>query len=76
VSDPNIDALLEQAGTESDTGKRTQLYQDLQRLLVKGVYTVPLFLRPNLALVRPNIGNYYPNSAWSNIWNVGDWFLK
>lgn len=54
-------------------GARMQLYKDLQRDLVKDVYVVPLYLRPNVVLVNPHIGNYQDNpTVAGNLWNVGD----
>jgi peptide/nickel transport system substrate-binding protein len=77
VKDSNIDRALDEGRMTLDAGKRAQLYQDLQRELVDHVFVVPLYLVPNIALVRPNIGNYHDNPlGFSNLWNVGDWFLN
>ncbi len=76
VNDQNIDIPLEEGRMTLDMSRRTQLYQDIQRVLVQDVYVIPLYLRPNLALVNPNIGNYQANPTDSgNLWNVSDWFL-
>lgn len=76
IHDLNIDSSLEQARRQLDMAARVQLYKDLQRVLVKEVYVVPLYVVPNIALVNPNIGNYQANPTNSgNCWNIGDWFL-
>lgn len=76
MNDPNIDSLLEQGRVTLDMGARMQLYKDLQRDLVKEVYVVPLYLRPNVVLVNLHISNYQDNpTVAGNLWNVGDWFL-
>jgi peptide/nickel transport system substrate-binding protein len=76
VNDPNINSLLEQGRVTLERAERMRLYKDLQRDLVKDVYVVPLYLRPNVVLVNPHIGNYQDNPTDAgNLWNVGDWFL-
>jgi peptide/nickel transport system substrate-binding protein len=76
VKDPTIDNQLDQGRSTLNLDRRTQLYQDLQLLLVKGVYLIPLYLEANITLVNANIGNEQDNGVWGNLWNVSDWFLK
>ena len=48
-------SLLNQADTETDTAKRTTLYQQAQDLMAKMVVTVPLYFNAEHVTFRPNI---------------------
>jgi peptide/nickel transport system substrate-binding protein len=77
VNDPQVDQLLEQGRTTLDPAKRHDIYVTLQKLLIQDVYTIPMYLRPNITLTRDNVGNYIENpTSAGNTWNVGDWFVK
>jgi peptide/nickel transport system substrate-binding protein len=77
VNNPQVDQALDQGRTMLDNGKRTQIYKDLQRTLIQQVYTIPMYLRPDITLTSTLIGNYYSNpTSAGNTWNVGDWYRK
>ncbi len=77
VNNPQVDQALNQGRTTLDPNKRTQLYKDLQKTLIQQVYTIPMYLRPDITLTSPAIGNYFSNpTSAGNTWNVGDWFRK
>ncbi|HEY7124301.1 MAG TPA: peptide ABC transporter substrate-binding protein [Ktedonobacterales bacterium] len=77
VNDPQVDQLLEQGRTTLDPAKRHDIYVTLQKLLIQDVYTIPMYLRPNITLTSDNVGNYIDNpTSAGNTWNVGDWFVK
>ncbi|HEY7126661.1 MAG TPA: peptide ABC transporter substrate-binding protein [Ktedonobacterales bacterium] len=77
VSNPQVDQALDQGRTTLDPNKRTQIYKDLQKTLVQQVYTIPMYLRPDITLTSSVIGNYYSNpTSAGNTWNVGDWYRK
>lgn len=52
-SNPDLDALLEQADTELDPATRTQLYADAQRLLTDGAPVAFMWNNVNAYLVKP-----------------------
>lgn len=52
-SNPELDALLEQADTELDPEKRAQLYADAQRLLTDGAPVAFMWNNVNAYLVKP-----------------------
>jgi hypothetical protein len=53
------------------------IYVTLQKLLISKVYTIPIYLRPNITLTSLNVGNYIDNPTTAgNEWNAGDWYLK
>ncbi|MFO7635458.1 MAG: ABC transporter substrate-binding protein, partial [Caldilinea sp.] len=52
-SNPDLDALLEQADTELDPATRAQLYADAQRLLTDGIPVAFMWNNVNAYLVKP-----------------------
>lgn len=52
-SNPDLDALLEQADTELDPATRAQLYADAQRMLTDGVPVAFMWNNVNAYLVKP-----------------------
>ncbi len=75
VSDTGVDQLLDEGRATLDGAQRSQIYKDVQRILVQKVYVVPLYLIPNIALTSAVIGNYLENpTVAGNEWNVGDWY--
>lgn len=57
-SNPEVDALLEQAGTEADQEKRFQLYYEAEQMIVEDAPCAPLFFDRTHALVKPYVKNY------------------
>lgn len=47
VNDPKLDALLTEAGQESDAGKRESLYTEAQDIVLSGFYILPLYDQQN-----------------------------
>ncbi len=77
VNDPQVDQMLDQGRTTLDAAKRHEIYVNLQKLLIQKVYTIPMYLRPNITLTSLNVGNYIDNpTSAGNQWNVGDWYVK
>jgi peptide/nickel transport system substrate-binding protein len=76
VKDDAVDKALKDGRTTIDPAKRHQIYVDLQKTLITKVYTIPMYLRPNITLTSSNVSNYFPNpTSAGNEWNVSDWFL-
>ena len=57
-SDPEVDALLEEAGVELDFDLSLALYQQAEQKLVDGAACVPLWFGQNHILVKPYIEGY------------------
>jgi ABC-type transport system substrate-binding protein len=76
ISDPQIDDYLKSGRETSALNARTRTYQALQSYLVEQYYLEPLYIKPNIVLVKPTLGNYmnYPVSG-NNAWNAPDWYL-
>jgi oligopeptide transport system substrate-binding protein len=54
-SNPQVDALLEQARIESDHQTRLQLYQKVEEILVRDVAWIPLYHDIDYQLVKPYV---------------------
>ena len=54
-ANPEVDALLRQAGNESDVNRRATLYQEAQRRIVDDAPAIPLFYETDYNLVRPTV---------------------
>jgi oligopeptide transport system substrate-binding protein len=68
-SNPAVDAILEKAGTEADTAKSLELYQQAEQMLVDDAAILPLWFGKNYVLVKPYVQGYKLNPmgfAWLN----------
>ena len=57
-SNPQADALLEQARTEANEQTRTQLYQQAEELIVQDAPWIPLYHSKTNALIKPYVEGY------------------
>jgi oligopeptide transport system substrate-binding protein len=57
-SNPQLDALLDQAATEQDTNTRLALYQQAEQLIVNDAAVMPLFFGRDYVLVKPYVKDY------------------
>jgi len=77
VNDQMIDQLLAKGNSTIDATARKQTYQQLLKYITDQVYTIPLYLRPNITLTDNKVGNYFPNpTSAGNQWNIGEWYEK
>jgi oligopeptide transport system substrate-binding protein len=68
-SNPAVDALLDQAGTEPDAEKSLEIYQQAEQMLVDDAAVIPLWFGKNYVLVKPYVNGYKLNEmgfAWLN----------
>jgi serine/threonine-protein kinase len=77
IDDPTIEQDFTQGASTVDATARTAIYKQLFTYVSDQAYYVPLYMRPNIALMNGTIGNYKQNSVnyTENMWNVADWFL-
>lgn len=52
ITDPALDALLDQASATSDEAQRADLYQQAQQIVLEGYYILPLYDQQNHFLTR------------------------
>jgi oligopeptide transport system substrate-binding protein len=57
-SNPQVDALLEQAAAEMDTELSLELYQQAEQLLVDDAACIPLFIDQSYVLTKPYVLGY------------------
>jgi len=57
-SNPEVDALLEQAGVELDYDRSLALYQEAEQKLVDDAACIPLWFGRNYILVKPYVEGY------------------
>jgi oligopeptide transport system substrate-binding protein len=58
-SNPEVDALLEEARTEQDQARRLELYQQAEQIIVRDAPWIPLFHGKNNALTKPYVQDYF-----------------
>ena len=58
-SNPQVDAILEEARTEGDEAKRLALYQRAEELLVEDVAAIPLWHGQDYVLVKPHVKDWH-----------------
>lgn len=57
-NNPDVDAKLEQARTETDTEKRLALYREVEKTLIEDVAWMPMYFDTTHALVKPYVKDY------------------
>jgi oligopeptide transport system substrate-binding protein len=60
-SNPEVDALLEDAGVEGNREQSLALYQQAEQKLVGDVACLPLYFGQEYTLVKPYVKGYNPN---------------
>ena len=80
-SDPDIDAKLKAAGTETDNAKRIKLLQDAETLIVTRLCGMaPIWQGAFLYLADSKMGGLHPNgqidAAMPGNWCAECWFVK
>jgi peptide/nickel transport system substrate-binding protein len=69
-SNPELDALLDQAVNTFDRQKARELYVRIQEIISRDVPVFPLWYQSNIVIARKNVGNIQVNAS-------GDWgFVK
>jgi peptide/nickel transport system substrate-binding protein len=69
-SNPELDALLDQAVNTFDRPKALELYRRIQEIVSRDVPVFPLWYQSNIVIARKNVGNIQVNAS-------GDWgFVK
>ena len=61
-SNPQIDALLAEAGVETDNAKSLTMYQQIEQMLVDDAACLPLWFGKNYVLIKPYVTGYTPTA--------------
>jgi peptide/nickel transport system substrate-binding protein len=77
LRNPEIDAVLDDLYGATDQFEAVQYAHKLQQLLTEVQSEVVLYYWSNVRGVNPRLANAHINpSTASDMWNIGDWFLK
>jgi peptide/nickel transport system substrate-binding protein len=75
-ADPEVDRLLDQAGSSVDQDQRKKLYAQILKKVNDNVTNVWLYNRANIDAFRANVLGYRGN-PWDNItWSIEDWYKR
>jgi peptide/nickel transport system substrate-binding protein len=77
-TDPEVDALVDQARVEVDPERRRELYFEIQRLIAASMPYIPVLVVPTVTYYNTDDATGWPTeddlyafpAAWS-IWNLG-----
>ena len=73
-SDPEVDALFEQAMAELDPTRSTELANQIDRKLWEGLPSIPLYQRPTFLAWRGTVRNVVENPTLEGpLWNAESW---
>jgi peptide/nickel transport system substrate-binding protein len=76
LSDPRMDAAIDELRTTVDPARQVELARQIQRLHSELQPEVVLFYRTNVRAVSTRLMNFFANPATStDMWNVEDWYL-
>lgn len=71
--DPQIDALLAEAGGTLDPGRRADILNQVDELFLGDFAMIPLYQRPNLLAWSDELDGPQANPWQTETWNVGAW---
>jgi peptide/nickel transport system substrate-binding protein len=76
-SNPEVDALIDQGGIETDLAVRAEIYRQLQEILLVELPWVPLFVANQYEALKENVQGFvhYPtgsNASFREVWIAGE----
>ncbi len=70
-SDPEVDALLDEARATADAEARVQVYVEAERAILADAPAVPLYIRPDGRLLNNRIANVnFDSMGWVDLWRA------
>ncbi len=76
VKDPELDALLDTAGSTKDDAERKELYAQAQQKVLEGYYLLPLYDQQNHFLYSEKLQNVGATTAVASPTFFGAWLTK
>ena len=73
---PEVDELLDAAASEVDDEARSQLYQQIQQVIVDDQPAIFTFSQDEVVTMRANVRGYEPQLTWSKMLNWYDIYLE
>ena len=75
VNDPKVDGYLVTGVQTIDPAARIKVYHDLYAYMTDQNFFLPLYIRPEINLVKTTLGNFKSRADSAGpTWNVSDWF--
>jgi ABC-type transport system substrate-binding protein len=76
LNDPWVITQDQLGARTTDADQRAEVYRELARHVAEQLAIVPLFILPDIALVKPTLCNFkkWPTLG-QNLWNIADWYL-
>ncbi len=77
-NNPRVTALLNQANSEFDAKKRSDIYNDVNRILAEDVPVMPIYLQSEILAFNKRVHGPTLNTAAQGAvtWNVQDWYIQ
>ena len=76
-SNPEVDALIGQAGASTDIAQARQQLNESNRMMAEDSYVLPLYQKPTFVAVQDNVANVRNNSSLdSPTYNIEEWGLR
>ena len=70
ISNPELDALLANSRTETDSGERQALLNEAQRIIVEEAYVIPLYAADYYTAVNPRVHDLYISNGYTTYFDV------
>ncbi len=76
-SNPEVDALINQAASTTDLQQARRLLNQADRMMAEDAYVLPLYQKPTFIAAYNNIGNIRNNSTLDGpLYNVAQWGIR
>jgi peptide/nickel transport system substrate-binding protein len=76
-SNPEVDALINQAASSTDLEAARQQLNEANRLMAEDSYVLPLYQKPTFIAIQDSVANVRNNSSLDGpLYNVAEWGLR
>lgn len=75
-SNPQVDALMNQAVSNLDANGFRQQWQEIDRLIAGDIPSIPLFVQPNMLGYTDRIDNAYYQPNYGPLYNANEWVVQ
>jgi peptide/nickel transport system substrate-binding protein len=77
VSDPGIDSAYDTVKGSVDLATIRDAMDTIQQIFYAKTVEIPLYVRQNIELASPAVGNYFANGTTAGFsWNAVDWYVN
>ncbi|MDT7745632.1 MAG: glutathione transport system substrate-binding protein, partial [Actinomycetota bacterium] len=75
-SNPQVDALMNQAVSNLDPNGFRQQWQDVDRAIAADLPSIPLFAQPNMVGYTDRIDNVFYQPNYGPLYNANEWVVQ